>query len=68
MALPRISDELKAFGYKFEGHGHCSRCGCAIEWYLTPRGKKLPLLPMAKGSDAVTPHWSEGCTQSSLFK
>ena len=68
MALPRISDQLRAFGYIFEGHGKCSRCGCAVEWYITPRKKKLPVLPMAKGSDPVIPHWSESCTQSSLFR
>ena len=68
MAFPQTSDELKAFGYTFEGHGRCSACGCEIEWYLTPRSKKLPVLRMHKGSDPVTPHWSAGCTQSSLFQ
>lgn len=55
-------------GYKFEGHGRCSSCNAEIEWWLTPRAKKLPLNLMQKESDVVKPHWAASCEQSSLFR
>lgn len=42
MALPQTIDELRAAGYKFEGDSSCRSCGADIEWWTTPRGKKMP--------------------------
>lgn len=37
MPFPTTIEELKAAGYKFEN------CGERIEWWITPRGKKMPM-------------------------
>jgi hypothetical protein len=68
VAFPKILGELRTMGYKFEGHGRCNSCRVEIEWWLTPRAKKLPLNLMQKESDAVKPHWAASCEQSSLFR
>src|ERR1700756_5787733 len=43
MPFPDTIDALIAAGYKFEDHGHCRGCGAAIEWYVTPKGKMMPM-------------------------
>jgi hypothetical protein len=67
MAFPKIFDELKPAGYKFDGEGTCKGCGDEIEWWQTPSGKKIPMNQMAKGSDAATPHW-QTCTEADSFR
>ncbi|HLH35993.1 MAG TPA: hypothetical protein VKX41_15075 [Alloacidobacterium sp.] len=67
MAFPKTLEEMKSFGYRFEGHGNCSSCGAEIEWWTTPHGKKLPVNLMDKPSDLVKPHWAISCNESRLF-
>lgn len=43
MAFPKILEELVQQGYKFENDSHCTGCNASIEWWTTPRGKKMPL-------------------------
>jgi hypothetical protein len=58
MAFPKTLEELKAAGYKYNGDGTCRsrKCEARIEWWITPRGKKIPLDIDGKGN--ITPHWS----------
>lgn len=58
MQYPRTSDELKAAGYKFNGHGVCKNCGGDIEWWKTPKGKSIPMNGMERGSSPAVPHWN----------
>jgi hypothetical protein len=43
MPFPTTIEELKAAGYVFENHANCRGCGETIEWWKTPRGKKMPM-------------------------
>src|SRR5208282_153230 len=43
MGFPQTIEELKAAGYKFDGESQCKSCGADIEWWTTPRGKKMPV-------------------------
>ncbi|HXP82603.1 MAG TPA: hypothetical protein VN976_22075 [Verrucomicrobiae bacterium] len=43
MSLPTEIKALNMAGYGFEDVGTCSGCGAEIEWWKTPRGKKMPI-------------------------
>lgn len=43
MPFPLTLDQLKAAGYKFDNDANCRGCGERIEWWLSPRGKKIPM-------------------------
>lgn len=53
MAYPTTIEEMKQQGYKFSGEGECRSCGADIEWWETPRGKKMPT-----NHGTAEPHWS----------
>jgi hypothetical protein len=53
MPFPTTLDELRQQGYKFEGDAQCKSCGAAIEWWTTPKNKKMPC-----DHGTATPHWS----------
>lgn len=43
MAMPTSKSDLEATGYLFDSEGHCRGCGEPIEWWITPKGKKMPM-------------------------
>jgi hypothetical protein len=43
MPLPEKREDLVAMGYVFDNEAHCRGCGEAIEWWITPKGKKMPM-------------------------
>jgi hypothetical protein len=53
MAEPLTSDELKAAGYEYVNDGTCRGCGAAIEWWITPGGKRMPM-SVIKATDRTT--------------
>ena len=55
MPFPATFAALKAAGYRFDNHARCKGCGEEIEWWITPKEKKMPfnLMP-ADDSPAVT--------------
>lgn len=62
MPFPRTVAEMTDAGYLYSNDSICRACGAAIEWWVTPRGKKLPVnLGTAK------PHWAT-CPQAELFR
>lgn len=58
MAFPTTINGLKIAGYKFEGESQCKSCGADIEWWATPRGKKMPT-----DHGTARPHW-ETCPEA----
>lgn len=58
MGFPQTISGLKNAGYKFEGESECKSCGADIEWWTTPRGKKLPT-----DHGTARPHW-ETCPEA----
>jgi len=62
MAFPQTENDLVAAGYRFDNHARCRGCGAEIEWWITPRGKKMPLDP-----GTMAPHWGT-CPKAKDFK
>lgn len=67
MAFPKTMDEMNAAGYKFDNHATCRGCGDDIEWWLSPKGSKVPMNPMDKGTSPAVSHFAT-CPNSSDFR
>lgn len=67
MGFPRTFDEMKAAGYTFDNDAECRGCGDAIEWWITPNNKKMPMNPMTSGSSPAVAHWST-CSDAPSFR
>lgn len=67
MPFPQTRDTLIAAGYKFENHSVCRGCKQEIEWYTTPKGKKMPFDLMPQGDSKVTAHWAT-CPEAESFR
>lgn len=65
MPFPKTLDELKAAGYRFDGHSNCRGCADIIEWWITPRGKRMPMDVQVDGS--VKSHWVT-CPKAADFR
>jgi hypothetical protein len=53
---------MREAGYKHSGLAQCKGCGVDIEWWETPKGKKIPM-----NHGTAVPHWST-CPQSQDFR
>jgi hypothetical protein len=67
MPFPQDRDVLIAAGYRFEDHGVCRGCHDEIEWYTSPKGKKMPFNLMEKGSSPAVAHFVT-CPDSEEFR
>lgn len=64
MAIPDKRADLESFGYSKLNDSQC-KCGAAIEWWATPRGKKMPFFVQKDGT--LIPHWSN-CPNAADFR
>jgi hypothetical protein len=62
MSFPKTLDELTTAGYRHEGTANCKACHAPIEWWHTPKGKKIPM-----DHGTATPHWST-CPSAADFR
>ena len=67
MSFPKTRDELKTAGYRFENHGVCRGCKQEIEWFTTPKDKKMPFDLMPNGDSPAIAHWST-CPNAEDFR
>ena len=77
MALPTSKGDLEALGYVFDNESHCRGCGEPIEWWITPKGKKMPMTvkevrerdsPISPIKEIQRiPHWST-CPKADSFR
>ncbi len=67
MPFPQTFDGMKAAGYKFDAHARCRGCGQEIEFWLTPRGKKIPMDLMPNGDSKAVSHFAT-CPDAPLFR
>ena len=65
MPFPETTDELVKAGYRFDNGANSRGCGAAIEWWITPRGKKMPLDVDSDGN--VESHWAN-CPEAKNFR
>lgn len=57
MAFPKTFAELKQSGYRFSNHSTCRGCHRDVEWWTTPRDRKMPFDPMEPKDDSpAVPH------------
>lgn len=62
MPFPKTEEELKEAGYEFGNRSHCRGCGAEIEWWTTPRDKRIPLDP-----GTMEAHWAT-CPNAGDFR
>ena len=62
MAFPKTLDELRTTGYKHTGLANCRACGEPIEWWETPKAKRIPM-----NHGTAVPHWST-CPNADDFR
>jgi hypothetical protein len=67
MPFPTTRDAMVAGGYKFSNHARCRSCQEEVEWYETPRGKKMPFNLMPDGNSAAITHFTT-CPEADLFR
>jgi hypothetical protein len=62
MPFPKTKQELLEAGYEYSNSGKCRGCGAGIAWYLTPKGKRMPL-----DERTFEPHWAT-CPKAKDFR
>lgn len=73
MKWPAASHQLRAEGYEFDNESTCRGCQAPIEWWITPKGKKMPLSRVKIGDqlkrnvEALQPHWAD-CANAEDFR
>lgn len=79
MPIPESKGDLEKMGYVFDNEARCRGCEAPIEWWITPRGKKMPMSVKEvrnDGTDNVLspvveirriPHWSD-CPNAGDFR
>lgn len=55
MAIPEKREDLVAMGYVYDNGAKCRGCGEAIEWWITPRGKKMPMSVLEPKNEQLGP-------------
>ncbi|MDE2102773.1 MAG: hypothetical protein KGL39_36350 [Patescibacteria group bacterium] len=58
MPFPATFSALKAAGYRFDNHARCKGCGQEIEWWFTPKGRKLPFDLMPNDDSPAVAHFA----------
>jgi len=65
MPFPQTIDELVKAGYVFSNDAACRGCGERIEWWETPKHKKMPM--DVDGDGNCVSHWST-CPKAKDFR
>jgi hypothetical protein len=60
MGFPATRDALIQAGYRFDNHAVCrsEECGAEIEWWISPREKKMPFALMQNGDSPAIAHFA----------
>lgn len=63
--MPKTRDELTSAGYLMSDSSQCKGCGAAIEWWMTPKARRM-LFDVLK-DDTLKPHL-DSCPQAKEFR
>lgn len=73
MKFPATSQGLKDGGYVYDNDANCRGCGEPIVWYITPKGKKMPMSVKNESTllhgalDTYEPHFAT-CPNAANFR
>jgi hypothetical protein len=77
MAIPETWQGLADAGYVFDNEGVCKGCGAKIDWFITPKGRKMPMsvIEVRKTQSGLSPvvgykrvpHWTD-CPNAKDFR
>jgi hypothetical protein len=82
VAIPEKKEDLEAMGYTFDNDAMCRGCQAPIEWWITPKGKKMPMSVVSLDANREVvkpgslmrpveivrrPHWG-GCPNAGDFR
>jgi hypothetical protein len=67
MPFPQTREALQQASYRFDNHANCRGCKADVEWWFTPRGKKMPFDLMPNDDSAAVAHWST-CPNADDFR
>jgi hypothetical protein len=67
MPFPKTRDALIAAGYRFDNHAKCRGCQAEIEWWITPKGSKMPFDLMQRGESEAIAHFAT-CPAAEEFR
>ena len=67
MPFPQTRDALMAAGYRFDNHSVCKGCKAEVEWWITPKGSKMPFDLMQNGDSKAVTHFVT-CPHSEDFR
>jgi len=75
--LPTSKEGLQDAGYVFDNESYCRACHAPIEWWITPKNKKMPMdvVPVKDGEGFFAqvkefkriPHWAS-CEHAKDFR
>lgn len=51
MPIPTTREGLIDAGYEFSGEGRCRSCDAELEWWISPKGNKMPMCVVAVRKD-----------------
>jgi hypothetical protein len=55
--IPEKVDDLEKMGYTLDNRANCRFCNKEIEWWITPKEKKMPMTMHSDGRR--TPHFAD---------
>ncbi len=71
MAIPDNRPDLESMGYKYDGSSRCRGCGAMMDWYITPKEKKMPMSEIPGTEEdtlrKIQPHWAV-CPKRDQFR
>lgn len=67
MPLPQTRIEVVEAGYIFGGTANCAGCQALIEWWRTPKGKRMPIDRMPLDDSPFVPHFAT-CPKAQQFR
>lgn len=75
--IPTKREDLVSMGWVFDNEAHCRGCGEPVEWWITPKGKKMPMtVKEVRDRDSPIspikeiqriPHWAT-CERADSFR
>jgi len=73
MKWPATSNEMRAAGYEYDNDSNCRGCGQFIEWWISPKGTKMPISvlrsphPLKSNEETRQPHFID-CSKAKDFR